>query len=104
MLDREIITHIGPYRVMITHGHAYSVNYDMERLTAAAKAREVDIVMFGHTHIPAKEKTDGVFYLNPGSVSIPKEGSWHGYMILEDGTFLWKDLDGAVKMEHKSTP
>ena len=43
---------------------------------------------------------DGVRYLNPGSVSIPKESSPCSYMIYEDGTFLWKDLDGKVYMEY----
>ena len=50
----------------------------------------------GHTHIPAKDNSLGFWYLNPGSVSIPKENSPHSYMTLEDGQFLWKDLDGAV--------
>ena len=36
--------------------------------------------------------------MNPGSVSIPKEESWHGYMIYENDIFLWKDLQGAEKM------
>ena len=36
--------------------------------------------------------------MNPGSVSIPKEGSWHGYMIWEDNTFIWKDFDGQEHM------
>ena len=49
-----------------------------------------------HTHIPAKEETDGVFYLNPGSVSIPKEHSPHSYMIYENGAFFWKNLEGEV--------
>jgi predicted phosphodiesterase len=31
--------------------------------------------------------------MNPGSVSIPKENSQHSYMILEDDTFVWKNLD-----------
>ena len=38
--------------------------------------------------------------LNPGSVSIPKENSWHGYMTLENGRFRWVDLDGNMKMEY----
>jgi predicted phosphodiesterase len=38
--------------------------------------------------------------MNPGSVSIPKNESWHGYMILEDNRFLWKDFNGDLKMEH----
>ena len=36
--------------------------------------------------------------MNPGSVSIPKEESWHGYMIYENGRFVWKDLQGKEKM------
>ena len=40
--------------------------------------------------------------MNPGSVSIPKEQSHHGYMIIEDGQFLWKDLDGNEKMKWRN--
>ena len=60
-----------------------------------------DVLLTGHTHIPACEDRGGWWYLNPGSVSIPKNGSWHGYMIFEEGNFLWKDLDGNVRLEWK---
>lgn len=40
-------------------------------------------------------------YLNPGSVSIPKEESAHSYMTYEDGLFQWKDLEGQVYMEYR---
>ena len=52
-----------------------------------------------HTHVPVCREAEHYVYLNPGSVSIPKEGSWHGYMTLEDGRFTWKELDGTVKQE-----
>ena len=58
-----------------------------------------DILLHGHTHVPACRETEGYIYLNPGSVSIPKEDSWHGYMTLENGEFAWKDLDGKVKRQ-----
>ena len=45
------------------------------------------------------EERGGRIFMNPGSLSIPKENSPHGYMTLEDGLFLWKDVDGA---EYKS--
>jgi len=38
--------------------------------------------------------------MNPGSVSIPKEDSPHGYMTLDDGNFLWKSFDGDIYMEY----
>lgn len=58
-----------------------------------------DILLNGHTHVPKREifqteRGTQCLYMNPGSVSIPKEGSAHSYMILEDGLFEWKDLDG----------
>ena len=53
-----------------------------------------------HNHIPAwTEFGEGNLYLNPGSVSIPKEGSAHSYMTLEGETFLWKTLEGEVYRE-----
>ncbi|MDD6187558.1 MAG: metallophosphoesterase family protein, partial [Oscillospiraceae bacterium] len=53
-----------------------------------------DILLHGHTHVPAFEKTDMCIYLNPGSVSIPKENSAHGYMAIYDDRIEYKDLDG----------
>ena len=58
------------------------------------------VLLCGHTHIPAFNEHDGFIYMNPGSVSIPKMDSAHGYMIMEDRTFIWKDLDGAVISSH----
>ena len=61
--------------------------------------KQGDILLTGHTHIPACEEildmNGGKYqYLNPGSVSIPKEGSEHSYMIYENGVFTWKNLAG----------
>ena len=60
-----------------------------------------DVVLSGHTHVPADYVKDGVRYLNPGSVSIPKEESWHGYMVLECGNFTWKNLKGEIQKQKK---
>lgn len=56
-----------------------------------------DVVLSGHTHVPVDYVKNGVRYMNPGSVSIPKEDSWHGYMVLEDGEFIWKNLEGNIE-------
>ena len=61
---------------------------------------DTDILLCGHTHVPKCEKRDGYIYMNPGSVSIPKENSAHSYMILED-RFYWKDIeDGSTYMNY----
>ena len=75
--------------IFATHGHHYN-------LENPPLLQPGDVLLHGHTHIPAKDNSLGFWYLNPGSVSIPKESSPHSYMTLEDGQFLWKDLDGAV--------
>lgn len=58
------------------------------------------IILSGHTHVPKLDETNGVTYMNPGSVSIPKENSHHGYMVFENKKFIWKDFDGNVKNEY----
>lgn len=77
--------------IYVTHGHLFGE-------TNPPKLQDGDILLTGHTHIPACIN-HGYWYLNPGSVSLPKNDSWHGYLTLEDGEFLWKDLDGDVRMQ-----
>ena len=75
--------------IFATHGH----NFNLDKLPPIKKG---DILLHGHTHVPKCEKTDVCVYLNPGSVSIPKENSAHGYMTLDENVFEWKNLDGEV--------
>ena len=53
-----------------------------------------DILLCGHTHVPAVRKDGEHYYVNPSSVSIPKEGSCHGYMILENRQLRHISLEG----------
>lgn len=78
---------VNGLRIFATHGHHYGEDNP-------PPLKKGDILLCGHTHIPADRKHETFTYLNPGSVSIPKEQSHHGYMILEEQTFVWKDLDG----------
>lgn len=75
--------------IFATHGHKFGKDN-------IPNIKSGDILLCGHTHIPAFEnigKMSEILYVNPGSVSIPKENSPHSYMILENETFLWKDLE-----------
>ena len=70
-----------------THGHVYNQDH-LPPLMAG------DILIHGHTHVLKAEKRDGYILLNPGSVSIPKEGTPPTYAIYEDGIFSIRDFDG----------
>lgn len=80
--------------IFLTHGHVFNEgNLPM--------LKRGDILLHGHTHVPVCREHEDYIYMNPGSVSIPKEGSRHGYMTYEDGIFAWKGLDGEEYMRYE---
>lgn len=81
---------VGQRLIYATHGHIYHV----KNLPPLAPG---DVLLHGHTHVPAwTEFGQGNLYLNPGSVSIPKEDSLHSYMTLEENTMQWKELESSA--------
>ncbi len=76
--------------IYATHGH----NFNTSQLPPLCSG---DILLHGHTHVPAWEEFgNGNLYINPGSVSIPKENSEHGYLTLEDSGIFFRNLDGEL--------
>ena len=59
-----------------------------------------DIFMHGHTHVLRAEKVGDITILNPGSVSIPKEGNPPTYAILENSRFTIKTFDEEIIKEY----
>ena len=80
---------VNGLRIFATHGHHFGK-------TNPPPLQSGDILLCGHTHVSDCERFAHYTYLNPGSVSIPKENTPHSYMVLEDRTFLWKKLDQTV--------
>ena len=78
---------LGKFTVFATHGHRFHKE-QMPPLNPG------DILLHGHTHVPAWEKMGENMYLNPGSISIPKENSPHSYLLMEENSVVWKSLDG----------
>ena len=84
---------VGERAIYATHGHVYNES----KLPPLQKG---DILLHGHTHVPKCVEHGDYLYVNPGSVSIPKENSQHGYLVLEGTTLTWKNLDGEAYMEY----
>ena len=72
-----------------THGHVYNTDH-------LPPLKKGDILIHGHTHVLKAENMGDYIWLNPGSVSIPKEGNPPTYAVLENGLFEIKDFDGNV--------
>lgn len=77
----------GSITALFIHGHK---NMDCLPLSG------IDAVFYGHTHIPACENRNGVIFANPGSVSIPKCGTQHGYILLDGCHADWVSLTEEV--------
>ena len=81
-------------RFIFTHGHLFESG-------KLPEFKAGDVVVYGHIHYQVAEEMDGVTFINPGSVSIPKKNSKHAYLVFEDGVFAFKDLDGKEFKEYK---
>ncbi|MGN0817646.1 MAG: phosphodiesterase [Candidatus Coproplasma sp.] len=79
------------YGVIMVDGLNIHLSHGHRAVPPVAKG---DVYVTGHTHVPLNAEEDGFFHLNPGSVSLPKENSAHGYIIYENREFIFKTLEG----------
>ena len=86
MADYAYIT-VDGLKIFATHGH----NFNKDSLPPMEKG---DILLHGHTHVPVAESFGENYYINPGSVSIPKENSPGSYILYQDRVFSFCELDG----------
>ena len=84
MADYALLSCDG-LNLYLTHGHKWHPE-------ALPPLEEGSVFLCGHTHVKLDEVKNGVRCLNPGSVSIPKDGS-HSCLLYENGTFLFKILE-----------
>ena len=70
--------------------------YNMDGLVAGdPDINENDILIYGHFHKPLAKKENGIYILNPSSISLPKEGT-NSYGIYENDCFTIKTFDNEI--------
>ena len=85
-----VILDDGSTYIFATHGH----HYNTEKPPALPSGA---VLLHGHTHVQCSvEFGNGNLYLNPGSVSLPKEGNPKTLLISENSVFTLYDLDGNI--------
>lgn len=86
--------YINDRLIFLTHGHIYNKNH-------LPILNDGDIIIHGHTHVPAIEKINNVIYMNPGSVSLPRGNSVNSFMLYHDNLFEIKDFNDNIIMRYK---
>ena len=79
--------------LFLTHGHVYGAGLH-NSVDNLPELPEGSILLYGHTHKKVSESAPthpGVWAFNPGSVSIPKDGT-HSYGVYEDGAVRTVEL------------
>ena len=72
--------------ILITHGHRFHVKRNIDALSYYCEENKIHIGLFGHSHVNSICKINGILYMNPGSVILPRGGSMASY--------------GSISIEH----
>jgi putative phosphoesterase len=62
-------------RILFVHGHTFRAKQSSDMILAEAQLMGADIALYGHTHVAMTDYVDGIYLLNPGSVSLPRHGN-----------------------------
>lgn len=98
-IDSEYIGVFSGVNCLFTHGHQYAVKSGIMGISVRARALRSELVLFGHTHSPYKEKRGQTLFFNPGSIGCGIEYTF-GVIQLGNSTVLSADIlkyDPAAK-------
>ncbi|MEG0842822.1 MAG: metallophosphoesterase [Romboutsia sp.] len=82
-VEDELVFEVENKIVFLCHGDKYGVKYGLGDLEKRAKECSADIVIFGHTHTPFQKEKDNILYLNPGSISLPRQVTYRSFVIMD---------------------
>ena len=78
---RELLCEFGKVRLLLCHGDRYGVKTGLSRLIERGHAAEVDVILYGHTHLAQSVQLEGLLLINPGTLAAP--ATYRSYAILE---------------------
>jgi putative phosphoesterase len=103
----NIVMEIPPsHKIFLSHGNRLRVGDGKRIIADAARRSGASAALFGHTHIPYCATIDGIFLLNPGSISRPRSDSGQTFAVLEcpesgpfSARFFTLDRGGIKQLE-----
>lgn len=95
MLPDKMIVDTGGARIFCTHGHRYFVKSGTELIRSLARDNSCNIILFGHTHERYQSYEDGIYIMNPGSCSCPRDfkDPSYGYIDITDKGIMTNIVD-----------
>lgn len=91
-MPKELFVRVGACLVYLNHGEKETEQARINR----ARSKGANLVVSGHTHVAVLKKSDGVIVLNPGSTSMPKDGTASYAMLLDERVTLKAAADGKI--------
>lgn len=79
----ELVLELNGYRIFLVHGHHYDVKHSLMRLFYRAQELEVDVVVYGHTHLAMTAVEGNILFVNPGSIGFPRGKYKNSYSIID---------------------
>ena len=80
--ESEVVFDMEGRRVFACHGHRYGVKSGLEKIKEAAKERDCDIVLYGHTHEAETHEEDGILFINPGCMTRYSGQKTYCYLVV----------------------
>ena len=91
--EKFVEEEVDNMKFVLTHGHLFNY-YNLPNV-------DFNVYIQGHTHIPVLVEMDGKYYVNPGSISLPKGLYDKSYAIYENNKITIYEIDGKKIMEEK---
>ena len=90
--EDHLLLDINGKKIYFTHGHRYNIE--------VIPYEDFEVLIYGHIHQGFIQEKEGYLFANPGSISLPKCGTEHSYLILEKDKFILKNVEGEVLQEY----
>ena len=78
-LQDEIVFEVEGVNFLVTHGHRYGYFNREEIMVDDLLRHGCDVLLSGHTHVPQCDEINGLYIINPGSTTLPRQGSNKSY-------------------------
>lgn len=84
----DLILEVNGKKMFCTHGHKFNID--------RFPKQDFDIMAYGHLHVGFIKKDDNHIFINPGSISLPKNGSKNSYILIDEFGIYLKDIEGTL--------